>query len=547
MGKVQQCVLSGVICLAFLAPASAHARKFYNDDPLWRMPEPLDIKNAERRKLSEYYDFFNSTFNKPGEKHAPGAPIPAGAVNTLGEVPDSTWYTNRHGRKRLSIDELVRGPGNTSAPSTEGHWTVIDVKSEGVTPGFTIEDAKGRRYQIKFDPPNAPEIGTGADVMGSKFYWAFGYFTPENYVVYFNPEQLIVGKDARIVDRRGVERPMRQSDITGVLANVPRNDRGELRAVASRFVDGKAIGPFRFHGVRTDDPNDIVPHEHRRDLRGLQVFNAWLNHSDSKSLNSLDTLVEDKGKQYIRHHLIDFSAAFGAEAFGPKSPRGGYVHLFEWPDSAKNFLTFGLYVPKWARADYEHVEGMGRLEADVFDPSDWKSNYYIPAFKNCLPDDAFWAAKQVMRFTEPEIRAIVATARYSDKEAVDHLVQVLLARQQKIGREYFNTVLPLDEFTVRNGQLVYEDLGVRHGFYPARGYTISWSTFDNRTESKTPISGAASAAVPQSKSEYLAADIDGGDGRKVTVYLRGREVVGVERRWSDQRSALPQQSRARTQ
>lgn len=511
------------------------------------MPEPTNVKGANPRKLSEYYDFFHATFGKPGEKHAPGALIPAGAVNTLGEVPDSTWYTNRHGRKRMSIDELVRGPGNTSGPSTEGPWTVTGAKSEGVTPGFTIKDAKGRRYQIKFDPPNAPEIGTGADVMGSKFYWALGYFTPENYIVYFNPEQLVVGADTKIVDRRGIERPMQQSDISGVLANVPRNARGQLRAVASLYLDGKPLGPFRYYGVRTDDPNDIVPHEHRRDLRGLQVFNAWLNHHDSKSLNSLDTLVNENGKHYIRHHLIDFSAAFGAEAFGPKSPRGGYVHLFEWPDTARNFLTFGLYVPRYARADYEHVEGMGRLEAKAFDPPEWKSNYYIPAYKNCLPDDAFWAAKQVMRFTQPEIRALVETAQYSDKAAVDHLVEVLVARQQKIGRDYFSLVLPLDEFAVRNGQLVYEDLGARYGFYPARGYSISWSTFDNEAETKTPIASANSAAVPQSNAEYLAADIDGGDGRSMTVFLRrGTEVVGIERRWRVNESPLPQETRARS-
>jgi hypothetical protein len=263
-------------------------------------------------------------------------------------------------------------------------------------------------------------------------------------------------------------------------------------------------------------------------------------------LNSLDTLIEENGRKYIRHHLIDFSAAFGAEAFTAKSPRAGYVYMFDWADSARSFLTFGLDVPAWARADYDHVEGMGRLEADVFDPPAWKSNYYSPAFRNCLPDDAFWAAKQVMRFTEPEIRAIVATAQYSDREAVENLVRVLLGRQQKIGRAYFDLVLPLDEFAVRDGQLSYEDLGVRYGFHRPKQYTIAWLAFDNKTGTASPIAGAASAAIPQSNSQYLAARIDGGDGRSVTVYVRRNEVVGLERSWIAKDAQLPQQSRART-
>ena len=175
-----------------------------------------------------------------------------------------------------------------------------------------------------------------------------------------------------------------------------------------------------------------------------------------------------------------------------------------------------------------------------------RSNYYNPAFRNCLPDDGFWAAKQVMRFTEPEIRAIVATAQYSDKEAVENLVRVLLGRQQKIGRAYFDMVLPLDEFAVRDGQLKYEDLGVRYGFHQPKQYTISWAAFDNKSGTASPIAGAVSPAIPQSNSQYLAAHIDAEDGRSVTVYVRANEVVGVERTWIGKDAPLPQQTRTRT-
>lgn len=535
MGNVQKRVL---IAVGLLSLASlAQARKFYHDDPLWQMPPPVNVPKAEQRKLSDLYDYFFMTFGKPGEKQLPGKLISAGAINTLGEVPDSAWYTNRHWKRRMSIDELVRGPGDANPPSMEGPWRVTAAKTEGVTPGFTVKDSKGRSYQIKFDTPDNFEQATGADVMGTKFFYALGYNTPENYIVYFTPEQLRVDDKTRFVDYRGVERAMRQSDIAGVLGRLPKDSQGRFRAVASYYLKGKPLGPFRYHGTRTDDPNDIVPHEHRRDLRGLRVFAAWVNHNDSKALNSLDMLVQENGTQFVKHHLIDFSAVFGAEAFQPKSPRAGYVPLFDWTSSAKEFFTLGLYIPDYARANHPYVHEIGRLESDVFKPEEWVSNYYNPAFANMLPDDAFWAARQVMSFTEPEVRAMVQTAKYSSEQGVEYLIQSLMGRREKIGKTFFSMVLPIDNITVEAGRLKFEDLGVKYGFHPPRQYQYAWSRFDNETEARAAIAGGASDALPSDlKDGYAVVQIKGEDPKKfVDVYVRQRngrtQVVGIERHW----------------
>jgi hypothetical protein len=303
------------------------------------------------------------------------------------------------------------------------------------------------------------------------------------------------------------------------------------------FLSGKPIGPFRYHGTRTDDPNDIVPHEHRRDLRGLRVFAAWVNHNDSKSLNSLDMLVQENGLQFVKHHLIDFSAVFGAEAFEPKSPRSGFVPLFDWANSAKSFFTLGLYVPDYARAHHPYAEEVGRLEAEKFKPEEWVGNYYNPAFANQLPDDGFWAAKQVMNFTEPEVRAMVKTAEYTSAEGAEYLVKSLMQRREKIGRRYFSEVLPLDNFTVEGSRVRFDDLAVKYGFAQPRTYRYSWAAFNNDTEARTPMAGASSDEVPSSfTSGYAVVQIQGEDAKKVVdVYLRRQggalQVVGVERRW----------------
>ena len=139
-----------VLLLSCSAPLSA--RKFYDDDPMEKVPPPVNVANALSRKLSEHYDFFRNTFFQTGERQSKNRLIPAQEVNTLGEVPDSSWYTNRHYRQPMSIEELVRGPDKGSAPSTDGPWKVVAAKSEGITPGFTIIDSLGRRYVMKFDP-----------------------------------------------------------------------------------------------------------------------------------------------------------------------------------------------------------------------------------------------------------------------------------------------------------------------------------------------------------------------------------------------------------
>src|SRR4051812_36347493 len=114
------------LTLMVLAAASAAAqnRKFYLDDPLWRDPEPRSVERVEVRKVDDLYDFLENSYVTPGRegKAARLAPRPALDVNTLGEVPDSAWYTNRHAAHRMSLEELRRGPGNSSRPSPNDSW-----------------------------------------------------------------------------------------------------------------------------------------------------------------------------------------------------------------------------------------------------------------------------------------------------------------------------------------------------------------------------------------------------------------------------------------
>ncbi|MGH9631176.1 MAG: hypothetical protein ACRD7E_22965, partial [Bryobacteraceae bacterium] len=296
-----------------------------------------------------------------------------------------------------------------------------------------------------------------------------------------------------------------------------------------------------YYGRRKGDRNDFIRHEHRRELRGFHAVSAWVNHHDSRSINTLDTMVEENGVRYVRHYMIDFGSTLGSAATKSKSAREGNARLFDFRSAAASFLSLGLYFRDWELAHYPYYPSIGRIQYDVFDPEQWIPNYPNVAFGNRLPEDNFWAAAKIMQFSDADIRAVVATGEYSDKEAENWLAECLIHRRDIIGRTYFEQVLPLNNFRVVEGRLEFDDLAARYGFTGPREFHISWARFDNQSEAKSELEGAHTLQLPEpvrtaAAGTYWAATIQGDDKKKtVTAYLRktasGHEVAGVERTW----------------
>jgi hypothetical protein len=330
---------------------------------------------------------------------------------------------------------------------------------------------------------------------------------------------------------------MTQKDLDKLFEKVPQEKNGGYRGIVSIALEGKPVGPFKWFGTRGDDPNDVVPHEHRRELRGAFVFAAWFNHNDSRAINTLDTLVKDDGTTYVRHYLMDFGSTLGSASTRAKEARIGGEYYLDFKPAPKYIATLGLDVPYWAHANFPDYLSVGRFESSVFRPDEWVPDYPNAAFLNRLPDDEFWAAKQAMALTNDQIRAICKVAEFSNPDAERFLADALIDRRNKIGKVYFAKVLPLDRFAVENGQLVFHDLAVEHGMEVKGPLHITWSRFDNKTNQKDPISTAQDFHVPgDAGASYLAADIWRGDdkAKAVTVYLRttsAPEIVGVDRNW----------------
>ena len=539
MGKGLWRADSRLLASAVLLACAASAQRFYPDDPIWKEPAPAPVSEVQPQKLDNLIDFYKNTFHEKGERHRPGKIIPSAGINTLGEVPDNAWYTNRQRPARMSLAELAEGPNHTGPPSANSKWTVISAKAEGVTPGFTIRDGANHRYLLKFDPKSNPELATGADVVSAKFFYALGYNVPENYPIRFRRDQLIAGEGVHYTDRFGKKQALQGKHIDDMLRALAPNGDGTYRALASLYIGGTDVGRFKYYARRADDPNELAPHEHLRVLRGLYVFAAWLNHTDAKSLNSLDVVVDEDGRRFIKHYLLDFGASLGSDSLYPKDPRLGHDYFLDWGPGLVQLTTLGFYVPKYARVDYPQERGAGNFSYQAFDPNHWKSNYPNAAFENRLPGDEFWAARQVMAFSDEEIRAMVHTGEYSSTEAETIIAETLIRRRDLIGRAVFSKILPLDGFRVEGDRLIFQDLAAVYKIRPETAHEITWARFDNQRGELAPVSGSADDRLPQSalsssEGSYWAAKIrDAQMGKSVTVFVRrertGWTVAGIER------------------
>src|SRR5678815_1754353 len=163
----------------------------------------------------------------------------------------------------------------------------------------------------EIDPPYYPNAATAAAVMGSKIFWALGYNQVESFVTTFDPTRMEINPDATFPRPNGKHTRVTRADIKELLEHTARRPDGTYRVFAGRMIPGKIIGRYRYQGTRPDDPNDVVPHEHRRELRALGVFAAWTNLTDWKGANTLDSVITENGKTIVKHYLQDVGSTFG--------------------------------------------------------------------------------------------------------------------------------------------------------------------------------------------------------------------------------------------
>lgn len=436
------------VCASALTACQAAAPgRFADRDVLWDDPD----RRSFEQQPEEYYsglawDGADQSFFRPISRFLavdPGGE--ASNVNAFDEVPDSSWFTNRLGRYDLSEQQVAMGACRQAPPDPSQVWTVTGAKPNGTNPGFIIETPGGDRYLLKFDGAVQGPRATTGDVVASRIYHAAGYHVPCNQIVYFERAQLRIAGDATSEDAYGDEVPLTDDDVQEVLSKGLRLPDGRYRAMASLFVEGKPIGPWRYQETRSDDPNDVVPHEDRRELRAMKLLAAWTQHTDSREQNTLSAWVQTgEGRGYVRHYLVDFGDCFGTVWDPPMMGRRlGVSNYFDFHHVPADFFTFGVLERPWDEARYGASGPVfGYYGVEQFHPAEWQPGYPNPAFSRMTDRDAAWASRILARFTRGHLEAVVAMAGLGD-ELERELLRVLWGRRERILREFLARVSPL--------------------------------------------------------------------------------------------------------
>ncbi len=542
-----------------LRPVSVPCREETDDDGKTKtvcMPEeyvsPFAWDVADKTVFRPISKFFAMDFG-----------FEAKNINAMDEVPNSSWFTNRIGVRPFTAEEIKQGscPKIMLDPvkDEDGAWLIDQGKPNGANPGFRVNIKGVGKFMLKADQAAEGEKATGATAIASRLYHAAGWWTVCDTVVYVPRRLLSLKPGLEYADNSGVSRPFDQAKLDSVLGAAQK--RGDdYRMLASRWLDGRTIGPFKYEETRGDDPNDIIPHEDRRDLRGARMMAAWLGHFDSREQNSMTTWMssDPKNKEsspgHTVHWYIDLGDSFGSHwEWDSLNRRINKSYYFDPTDVSLDLLTFGVWQRSWDRAEETPgAELFAYFPKDEFDGDDWKGGYPNPAFARMTEQDGAWAARIITRFDDQLVRAAVEVGDYSNPFHSEILAKTLIKRRDAIRRRYFANLSPVADLAVSGSELCATDLARQAKTWPETAFRYSGVVYNGRMldrasklEPRVGADGRVCVQLPPATNDaslsddhperYAVVDIQNGVAEgPVRAHLydlgpKGFKLVGIER------------------
>ena len=416
--------------------------RFYDRPPVIDARDTAPIPMPAFRWVPESVYLSEVYLHRPIRETLDISPIsPAGDVNSLDEVPESSWFTPR----AVDVGTMARGPDGPGPPRPP--FSVLSDDARAVaSSGFSISDARGQRYEMVIDPVDRPEMRTGAAAVAARLVWALGLNTPNVYVTHVKPEHFW---------RAEAGTP----DVSAMLTAAVPGARGAYRVAALAMPPSVWIGYAPESGVRGDDPNDIVAHENRRTMRSLKVFASWMALSGLGPPKTMDRYLGAPGEGHVVHYLTGLDDALGADEVVrvtdlPPGEGGGSPLV--------RLITLGLAPNPARRPTQIEIPALGQLGAEV-DPRAFGSSVpYEPADK-LTTADGYWAAKRIAALSSAHIALAIEAAKISDHRARQAIQDALEARRKRVIQYWFDRVTPVELTKLEGVRLELRDLAIRHG------------------------------------------------------------------------------------
>lgn len=174
----------------------------------------------------------------------------------------------------------------------------------------------------------------------------------------------------------------------------------------------------------------------RREIRGLQLFAAWIGNVDQTEQNTGLT-TDDNGVH--RHYVLDFGSSLGSFTFRPQIARLGWTRLFDaYQQFTQPLYDRGIRKVPWEAPYSVHSVSVGYF-SDNFDPDRWQPFYTNMGFVHVTEADRIWAAQRIARISDEQIYTVVGLAGYTHPTDAEHVAQTLIRRRDIIVQRYLGT------------------------------------------------------------------------------------------------------------
>jgi hypothetical protein len=276
--------------------------------------------------------------------------------------------------KDIAAENLLYGTGGKEH-EPKGPFTFLKEDLEGSNPKFDIRDENGVKWKLKLGAEARPET------VASRFVWAMGYHTDEDYFV---PELTVGGLPAH------VHRGQKLIGPDGVMHH----------ARLKREGDGKKEENWRWR----DNPFNGT-----RELDGLRVMMAVINNWDLKDENNAVREIQrpTDGDKRV-YEVSDLGASFGSEglALTHKQSKGNlkaYENSKFIKKEGPEFVDFN--VPRRPAL------------VVLVNPHEFFSRMGLRSIGRHIPrQDALWIGQMLGQLSNEQIRDAFRAGGYSGEE-----------------------------------------------------------------------------------------------------------------------------------